>query len=138
MPIRVTSLDHLVLNVADIARSATWYATVLGMEVRTSHLDGGKTPRTALHFGPQKINIRPVSTSKSEWFTADHEAAGSDDLCFLTDAKPLDVVAHLQSCGVEIQAGPVKRDGARGKMISVYCRDPDGNLIEVASYKDER
>ena len=137
MPLAVKSLDHLVLNVADVARTAAWYVRVLGMEVRTAHLDGGKTPRTALHFGPQKINVRLIATSKSELFTADHEAAGSDDLCFLTDTKPQDVVAHLQACGVDIQDGPVERQGARGKMISVYCRDPDGNLIEVASYKDE-
>ena len=137
MPLAVRALDHLVLNVADAKRSARWYATVLGMEIRTFDPGGGKAPRTSLHFGPQKINLRPISTSKSDWFTADHEAAGSDDLCFLTDKKPADVVAHLQACGVAIEEGPVKRQGARGILLSVYCRDPDGNLIEISSYRDE-
>jgi catechol 2,3-dioxygenase-like lactoylglutathione lyase family enzyme len=59
---------------------------------------------------------------------------GSADLCFVTTANPADVKAHWLAEGVEIEAGPVERDGARGKMTSVYCRDPDGNLIEVATY----
>ena len=39
----------------------------------------GKTPRTSLVFGNQKINVRPRGADKVEWFTADHEAAGSDE-----------------------------------------------------------
>lgn len=137
MPLAIRALDHLVLNVADVARSAAWYATVLGMEIRTSDARSGEGPRTSLHFGPQKINLRPLAATKSEWFTAKHDVAGSDDLCFLTDKKPADVVAHLQACDVAVEEGPVKRQGARGTLLSVYCRDPDGSLIEISSYKDE-
>jgi len=134
MPVTVQALDHLVINVADVARSAAWYARVLGMEIRTFDPGGGKI-RTSLIFGDQKINVRPLHTDKREWFTADHEAAGSDDLCFLTSAAPEEVVAHLQACGVAIEAGPDERQGARGVLISVYCRDPDGSLIEISSYR---
>jgi catechol 2,3-dioxygenase-like lactoylglutathione lyase family enzyme len=131
MPITIESLDHLVVNVADVEASAAWYQRVLGM----TRQDAPGTPtRTSVHFGRQKINLRPVSASKVDWFTADHEAAGSDDLCFLTQAAPEDVVTHLKACGVAIEEGPVKRLGARGMMMSVYCRDPDGNLIEIATY----
>ena len=35
---------------------------------------------------------------------------------------------------IAIEAGPAEQSGARGPMTSVYCRDPDGNLIEIASY----
>jgi catechol 2,3-dioxygenase-like lactoylglutathione lyase family enzyme len=86
-------------------------------------------------FGNQKINLRPVKTDKQEWFTADHEAAGSDDLCFLTTATPQDVADHLNGCGVAIEEGPVEKQGAMGTLISIYCRDPDGSLIEISSYK---
>lgn len=58
---------------------------------------------------------------------------GSGDFCLLT-TEPLDaVVAHVRSCGVEIAVGPVERAGARGRLRSIYLRDPDGNLIEVAN-----
>ena len=136
MTVKVNALDHLVINVADVERSANWYATILGMEIRVFDPGPGKTPRTSLMFGNQKINVRPRDADKVEWFTADHETPGSDDLCFLTAATPQQVVAHLKACGVTIEEGPVAKQGARGVLRSVYCRDPDGSLIEISSYED--
>ena len=134
MSVKITAIDHIVINVSDVARSAQWYQEVLGMEIRVFDPGGGKTPRTSLMFGNQKINVRPRDADKVEWFTADHETAGSDDLCFLTSSTPDEVVAHLKACGVAIEeAGP--RQGARGTLRSVYCRDPDGSLIEISSYE---
>jgi catechol 2,3-dioxygenase-like lactoylglutathione lyase family enzyme len=136
MPLRVNAIDHLVINVRDVARSAQWYAAVLGMEIRVFDPGDGKAPRTSLVFGNQKINVRPRDADKVEWFTADHETAGSDDLCFLTSSAPDEVVAHLKRCGVAIEEGPTRKQGARGTLLSVYCRDPDGSLIEISSYED--
>jgi catechol 2,3-dioxygenase-like lactoylglutathione lyase family enzyme len=136
MPVKVTALDHLVINVADVARSAQWYQKVLGMEINVFDPGPGKTRRTSLMFGNQKINVRPRDADKVEWSTADHATAGSDDLCFLTASTPEQVVAHLNACGVRIEEGPVTKQGARGALRSVYCRDPDGSLIEISSYED--
>src|ERR1700681_4853648 len=99
MAVKVNALDHIVINVADVAYSAQWYQKVLGMEISVFDPGPGKTPRTSLMFGNQKINVRPLGADKVEWFTADHEAAGSDDLCFLTSSPPDLVVAHLKACG---------------------------------------
>jgi catechol 2,3-dioxygenase-like lactoylglutathione lyase family enzyme len=137
MSVKVNALDHLVINVADVAVSAEWYRKILGMEIRVFDPGQGRPPRTSLHFGDQKINVRPLGADKVEWFTADHEAAGSDDLCFLTAATPDQVVAHLKACGVAIEEGPGPKQGARGTLRSVYCRDPDGSLIEISSYQDD-
>jgi len=137
MSVKVNALDHLVINVSDVARSTQWYQKILGMEIRVFDPGEGKTPRTSLHFGDQKINVRPRDADKVAWFTADHVAAGSDDLCFLTSSPPEQVVAHLKACGVAIEEGPVARPGARGTLRSVYCRDPDGSLIEISSYEGE-
>jgi catechol 2,3-dioxygenase-like lactoylglutathione lyase family enzyme len=135
MAVKVSAIDHIVINVADVARSAQWYQKILGMEIRVFDPGPGKPPRTSLMFGNQKINVRPRDADKIEWFTADHETAGSDDLCFLTSSTPDEVVAHLRANGVAIEeAGP--RQGARGTLRSVYCRDPDGSLIEISSYED--
>ena len=137
MPVKVNALDHLVINVADVARSAEWYQRILGMEVKTFDPGEGKTPRTSLVFGNQKINVRPKDADKVDWFTADHETAGSDDLCFLTSSTPDEVVAHLTAQGAKIEEGPVAKQGARGVLRSVYCRDPDGSLIEISSYEGD-
>lgn len=136
MPVRVHALDHLVINVSDVARSAEWYRKILGMEIKVFDPGQGKPKRTSLVFGDQKINVRPRDADKVEWFTADHETAGSEDLCFLTVSTPEQVVAHLTANGVAIEEGPVRKQGARGMLLSVYCRDPDGSLIEISSYED--
>jgi len=133
MSVKVHSLDHLVINVSEVARSAEWYRKVLGMVFDPGY---GMAPRTSLIFGNQKINVRPRDADKVEWFTADHETAGSDDLCFLTASTPDQVVAHLKANGVAIEEGPVAKQGARGTLRSVYCRDPDGSLIEISWYED--
>jgi catechol 2,3-dioxygenase-like lactoylglutathione lyase family enzyme len=136
MTVTVHALDHLVINVSDVARSVAWYQTILGMEVKVFDPGEGKSKRTSLVFGNQKINVRPMGSDKADWFTADHETAGSDDLCFLTSSAPEQIVAHLTANGVAIEEGPVERQGARGILRSVYCRDPDGSLIEISSYAD--
>ena len=135
MSIKVNALDHIVINVSDVARTAEWYRRILGMEIKVFDPGHGKTARTSLVFGNQKINVRPLGADKVEWFTADRETAGSDDLCFLTSSTPEQVVAHLKACGVAIEEGPVMKQGAQGVLRSVYCRDPDGSLIEISSYE---
>jgi catechol 2,3-dioxygenase-like lactoylglutathione lyase family enzyme len=137
MALTVQALDHLVVQVSDLEVSAKWYESVLGMAREDVPHGDGNPLRTEMKFGRQKINLRPIMTSKEDWFTADHEAVGSEDLCFLTDRTPDEVVRHLQAQGVLIVAGPGPRRGARGTLMSVYCRDPDGSLIEIASYVEE-
>jgi len=123
---KIRSLDHLVLTVADIEKTCRFYTQVLGMELVT--FGAG---RKALAFGIQKINLH----EKRKEFDpkAVHPTPGSADLCLLTDTPLERVVGHIQACGVAIEEGPVTRTGATGPILSVYVRDPDGNLIEIAN-----
>ncbi len=134
MTLFVESFDHIVINVSDVEVAAQWYQRVLGMKREDKERRPGKM-RTSVHFGRQKINLRPVSAGQQDWFTGKQVAAGSDDLCFLTQSTPQQVVEHFKACGVAIEEGPSEKQGAMGALVSVYCRDPDGNLIEVSSYK---
>jgi catechol 2,3-dioxygenase-like lactoylglutathione lyase family enzyme len=129
----ITSLDHLVLNVRDVAATAAWYGRVLGMTRHDFEPPYGAR-RTSMKFGSMMLNLRPVDMDKQAWFTGAEAVAGSDDLCFLTDASVEEVIAHLAACDVAVEVGPVARRGAQGSMTSVYCRDPDGNLVEIARY----
>lgn len=124
---RVDSLDHLVLTVADVEASVVFYSRVLGMEKVV--FGAG---RVALSFGGQKINLHPAAAPLKPH--ARQPTRGSADLCFVSDQLPGDWLVHLAAQGVAVEAGPVPRTGARGPITSVYFRDPDGNLIEVAHY----
>ena len=131
MRFAVDRLDHLVITCRDVEISASWYQRVLGMERE----EFGPHRRTSLRFGGQKINLRPVNATQEEWFTgAAGGVPGTDDLCFVVTMKSDQVAEYLRACGVTVEVGPVAKAGALGPIISVYCRDPDGNLIEIASY----
>ena len=132
MRFTIDRLDHLVINCTDVEIAASWYQRVLGMERE----EFGADRRTALKFGGQKINLRPYDHDKRAWLTSANAEPGTADLCFITAVGPEEVVGHLHDCGIVIEDGPVPRQGALGIMKSVYCRDPDGNLIEIASYLD--
>ncbi|WP_009964111.1 VOC family protein [Verrucomicrobium spinosum] len=123
----IQRLDHIVLTVRDVDASCAFYARVLGMEVVT--FAGG---RRALKFGQQKINLHPAAAPVAPH--AMHPTPGSADLCLIT-TSPMDVVlAHLAAQHVFVTEGPVPRTGAMGLITSVYFRDPDLNLVEVAVY----
>ena len=130
MRFAVDRLDHLVMTVKDVEISAAWYQRVLGMD----RADFGPNNRTAVRFGGQKINLRPVEASQAEWWSGTATAPGGQDLCFIVTMTAPQVIEHLHSCGVTVELGPAQKDGALGPITSVYCRDPDGNLIEIASY----
>ncbi|MBM3534390.1 MAG: VOC family protein [Alphaproteobacteria bacterium] len=127
MPFKIDRIDHVVVNCRDLEATAAWYERALGM-TRQSFAGG----RIALAFGRQKLNLRP--TGAESWETGRIDALGSLDICFITEADPEAVMAHLKTVGVAVTEGPVAKTGALGPMSSVYCRDPDGNLVEIASY----
>lgn len=126
MTVTIRHLDHLVLTVASIEESCTFYTTVLGME-RVTFGQG----RTALAFGTQKINLHEVGNEFEP--KATRPTPGSADLCFITETPITVVVGWLAKWGVLVEEGPVYRTGATQKLLSVYFRDPDGNLIEVSN-----
>ena len=124
---KIAHIDHLVLTVKDIGASCTFYNNVLGMqEVTFGH------GRKAVVFGNQKINFHQQGRELEP--KALRPTTGSGDLCFITTDPLSDVVRYIRDCGVEIVEGPIERTGALGSMMSIYIRDPDQNLIEIAAY----
>lgn len=124
---KIDSIDHLVLTVEDPQATCDFYATVLGMEVVTFAGD-----RKALTFGTQKINLH--QQGKEFEPKAGRPTPGSADLCLVSRAPLAEVIEHLVAVGVTIIAGPVRRTGATGPIVSVYIRDPDMNLIEISNH----
>lgn len=123
----IKNLDHFVLTVASIEATCAFYEKTLGMKIEVFG-EG----RKALRFGNQKINLHQVGKEFEP--KAKKPTAGAGDFCLITEAPMTEVVAHLNTCKVEIEDGPIARTGAQGAITSVYFRDPDENLVEVSTY----
>ena len=125
----VEDLDHLVLNVSNLKDTCRFYQRVLGMTPFTFG-DG----RTALSFGSRKINLYEVGRGYSP--QPRNPLPGTAELCFLSRTPVVELLDHLKANAVAVVEGPVRREGAFGPITSVYFRDPDGNMIEVANYTE--
>jgi catechol 2,3-dioxygenase-like lactoylglutathione lyase family enzyme len=133
----VRRIDHLVLTCRNVKATIRFYTEVLGMREVTFG-----PGRKALSFGRQKLNLHPVGQAAggrngAVAAVATHPTPGSADLCLIVAEPVSAVLAHLAASGVPVEEGPVTRTGALGPIESVYVRDPDGNLVELARYVDE-
>jgi len=128
---RLDRLDHFVLTVRDLDATCDFYARVLGMTVIRF---GEANQRRALQFGQQKINLHQAGREFEP--KAAQPVPGAADVCFITTQPLSAVINHLRAENVTILEGPVQRTGALGPIESVYLRDPDGNLIEIANYRE--
>jgi catechol 2,3-dioxygenase-like lactoylglutathione lyase family enzyme len=122
--IKLRSIDHFVLTVADISTTCAFYSRVLAM--REIFFGEG---RRALVFGSNKINLHQYRAEFEP--KARQPTPGSADFCLLVDTPPEETLRHLAACGVPVVEGPVERTGATGALTSIYIRDPDGNLVEL-------
>ncbi|MCD6048489.1 MAG: Glyoxalase/bleomycin resistance protein/dioxygenase [Gammaproteobacteria bacterium] len=126
--IQLETLDHLVLTVKDLAKTVDFYTHVLGMKLIKF---GAHDERAALAFGTQKINLHVFGKEFEP--KACYPTPGSADLCFLTSIPLLEVIKSLNANHIQIEEGPVERTGAQGRILSVYIRDPDANLVEISN-----
>jgi catechol 2,3-dioxygenase-like lactoylglutathione lyase family enzyme len=121
----LSGLDHLVITVTDISRAVDFYSRVLGLEVRYRDRE-----RVDLILGDLALRLHWTATDIEP--RAATPTPGSIDIC-LRSLLPLDEVArHLEALDIEVELGPVERQGATGLLDSLYLRDPDGNLIEIS------
>ena len=123
---QISHLDHFVLTVRDLKKTCEFYRLVLGMEIVTFG-EG----RKALKFGRQKINLHQIDGHFEP--IAANSIPGSSDFCLIATTPLNEVIERCEKYGVEIVLGIVERTGANGKINSIYIRDPDNNLIEIAN-----
>jgi catechol 2,3-dioxygenase-like lactoylglutathione lyase family enzyme len=121
---RITGLDHIVLDVADVRRSLDFYVGTLGLEpMQVDEWEAGAA------FFP---SVRIDEATIIDLLQADRTGQNLDHLCLVVED---DVEALAAAGDLDVVEGPVVRSGARGDGLSVYVRDPDGNLLELKNYR---
>ncbi len=122
---RVTEIDHVVLNVADVRRSLNFYSGVLGLEVvRLDEWEAGEAPFVSVrvHDGCI-IDLMEIARS----------GENADHLCLVVEDDLDELIADGTITPTD---GPFDLFGARGQGYSVYLRDPDGNRVELRNYRE--
>lgn len=133
--VRIVGIDHVVMTCRDVAATVDWYKRAVGVDPET-FVGGDGIERQSLQLGTAKYNLMPYDR---QWEPkAQMVTPGSIDICFHV-ATPVEHIAErLRDAGIEVHSGPVRRTGAMGPILSVYARDPDGNLIEFSNYIGEK
>ena len=127
----IKSIDHLVLTSKNIDETIRFYCDILGMELERFMPTDGSPVRLALRFGHQKINLHNAGSPYIPH--AQNPVPGAVDICFLTDLLLDDWLDTFRTHKVPIENGPTKKTGATSPLLSIYVRDPDGNLIEISN-----
>lgn len=123
-------IDHFVLTVESIEDTCAFYNSVVGLNTITFVGTDGEI-RKALQCGESKINLHQVGQEFEP--KAGHVMPGSADFCIIVSEDIESLVSRAAKLGVKVEDGPVSRTGAVGPLMSVYIRDPDHNLVELAN-----
>lgn len=136
--IRITELDHIVLNVADVDRSLQFYGDLLGLELlRVEEFRAGKVGFPSVRItGETIIDLSPLKSAEGQAAAApEARRENLNHFCLVTDTTDLVAVRdELAAAGFPAHQGPVDRWGAHGTALSIYLKDPDGNTVEIRTY----
>ena len=121
----VTGIDHVVLNVADAERSLAWYRDRLGLEPdRLEEWRAGEAPF---------VSVRVSADTIIDLFETERTGENADHVCFVLDG--VDLQEWADSGDFDVVMGPTDLYGARGQGLGMYVTDPDGNKIELRTYR---
>ena len=123
----VEGIDHVVLIVRDVERSAAWYVDKLGLEAaRLEEFRRGETPFAS---------IRISSSAVIDLLPGDPVGKNVDHVALVVGPN-VDLEALVASGEFDVRAGPMRIWGARGYGMGIYVADPDGHVLELKSYRD--
>jgi glyoxylase I family protein len=128
-PFGLEGIDHILLLVDDMAKARAFYETVLGCSFEEALPQYGMA---VLRAGAALINLVDVSAAEGSW--ALPEVTGGrnlDHFCLaLGPHEESALRRHLLEHGIEIIEESF-HTGARGESLSLYVRDPSGNMLEL-------
>ena len=127
----IDAIDHVVLTSSNLENTINFYCNVLEMRLKKELIKQDQSIRYSLHFGNYKINIHEISNIFSPHSKIVNP--GTLDICFTSTKKISYWESKLKKFKIQIIDGPVNRKGANSDLLSIYCNDPDGNLIEISN-----
>ena len=121
---RVTDIDHIVLNCADVEKELAWWRDELGLEP----LRVDEWRRKEVPFVSVRVNAGTIV----DLFEAARTGENLGHVALTVEDVDLEVLAA--SGRFDVVGGPSRLFGARGTGTGLYVRDPEGNVIELRTY----
>ncbi|MGN6738574.1 VOC family protein [Dyella sp.] len=129
-PFQLEQIDHVVLRARDPAALQRFYCDVLGCREERRQDEIGLVQ---LRAGSSLIDLVSVDgkLGRLGGRAPDEEGRNMDHLCLsVIGYAEAAILAHLQAHNVRL--GSIgSRYGARGEGPSIYCFDPEGNMVEL-------
>lgn len=122
------TIDHLILNVNDIAVSVDFYVNVLGFE----H-EGEDGPFTIIRVNEGfTLQLAPWGTKGNEHYAFAMPRAEFEKAFALLKEREIPYGDSFHTVGSN--SGPGEESGARGPAPTIYMFDPNHHLIEIRTY----
>src|ERR1700722_17116315 len=128
IPFKVAELDHVVLRCRDQGRTYDFYTRILGLSEERRIAQIGLIQ---LRAGRSMIDLVPAGDPRVE------TGLNVDHVCIGVEARDLNEVARylrelsVEGMGERAMGEPAMRYGAHGAGLSIYVRDPEGNVVEL-------
>lgn len=123
MPLKVAEIDHVVIRCRDQNRAYDFYTRILGLSEERRIAQIGLIQ---LRAGRSMIDLVPTNDPRVE------TGLNVDHVCIGIEARDMNEVSgYLRKESIEVMGEPAMRYGARGAGLSIYVRDPEGNVIEL-------
>ncbi len=129
MPVRNGILGHIVLNVADLAKSERFYRSILGMRISARNR---KTKMTFLSYGREHHDVALMELPEERKQRFEKGVPKLHHFCIYvrSNAEVDALYPLLKRRGIPIVSGPETLVVAGNRSISFL--DPDRNRVEVA------
>jgi catechol 2,3-dioxygenase-like lactoylglutathione lyase family enzyme len=125
--VKIAEIDHVVFRCRDQAKMLDFYTRLMGLAEERRIAQIGLIQ---LRAGRSMIDLVPCD--RAEQKSSDSNGRTVDHVCLGIEAGDLEVIARgLKASGVEVMGEPAMRYGAHGMGLSIYVRDPEGNIIEL-------
>jgi len=124
----MATIDHLILNVNEVASSVDFYVNVLGFK-----LEGEDGPFTVIRVNEDfTLQLAPWGTGGNEHLAFALSRAAFNNAFARVKEKRIPYGDSYHAVGNN--KGPGVENGSRGPAPTLYMNDPNMHLIEIRTY----
>jgi len=126
----ISGIDHVAFAARDLEATCAFYDRLFGARTHLDYAPDGKSLVRQIALGGALLSIHQAGNGLG--LVAKQPTVGGADICLRWAGSIESAVDLLHAHAIPIIDGPSRRHTADGlPALSIYFRDPDGNLLEL-------